>query len=334
MQGTSARIYVIKAAIISLTLGYMCIDLWWLRGPMYNFLHKEKQKVEADAVVFGERITPAQVERHKAEMEALSGRPKPRTTVVMDLVRGSLLRLFTRYNDTLIPHDRAAAEQHVAQLSSRVGSDAAFAQQLISQGYTRQQFTDKLEARQRELAHLDRVLKPLTEVNDAAIETHYQQIKEELTIPANRPVKHIFIASLHRNEADTRQTAERIKSRLEAGEDFARLAAELSEDPRTAPHGGDLGTVYDDGHLPLPELNLFGDAALPADRPVLVRSKWGWHIIQAGPVTPARTPSLPECRETLRTAIISAQRELGTNRYFDISLKESFQEKRIQIHVK
>jgi hypothetical protein len=92
--------------------------------------------------------------------------------------------------------------------------------------------------------------------------------------------------------------------------------------------------VYDDALLPLPELPLFGDAALPAGTPTLARSKWGWHIILAGPVTPAYTPSLEECRESIRTAIISAQRELGVNAFFDTLIKEGFQQKRIKIHVK
>ena len=92
--------------------------------------------------------------------------------------------------------------------------------------------------------------------------------------------------------------------------------------------------MYDDAHLPLPELNLFGDNALPAGTPTLAKSKWGWHVILAGPITPAYTPSLDDCRETLRTAIISAQRELGVNTFFDTLIKEAHRKQHIKIHVK
>lgn len=332
MKWNSAKVYVIKSAIIGTALVYMVLDLWVLRGPMYGFLHKDKQAAEAAVVVYGERVSHAQLARHKAEQELISGRQKTSTSMAMDMVRSSLLRMRTRYNDNQLKHDRAGAERQVAALATRAGSEAEFEQQLASQGYTRRQFTDKLEARLMQLALLDRNLEPHTQVNDEAIEAHYKQVKDEMTIPANRPVKHIFIASL--NRPDARQVAEQTMARLAAGEDFGKLAAEVSDDAASAPRGGDLGTVYDDALLPLPELHLFGDAAIPADTPTLAESKWGWHIIQAGAITPARTPSLEECRETLRTAIISAQRELGVNTFFDTLIKEAHRKQHIKIHVK
>lgn len=334
MKWTSARIYVVKSAIIGATLAYMVLDLWVLNGPLYGFLHKDKQAASAAAVVYGERISHGQLARHKAEQEAISGRAKAPIAMMMDLVRSSLLRMRTRYNDNQLPHDRAAAEQAVAELATRAGSDAVFEQQLASQGYTRRQFTDKVEARQMEFSLLNRNLEPHAQVDNAAIMAHYKQIRDELTIPASRPVKHIFISTLNRSSDDARRCAELALERLNAGEGFSSLAAEVSEDSATASRGGDLGVVYDNELLPLPELNLFGDNALPAGAPALVQSKWGWHVIQPGPITPAYTPSLDECRETIRTAIISAQREIGVNMFFDTLIKEGFKQKRIQIHVK
>ena len=313
----------------------MCLDLWLLHGPMYGFLHKDKvADAEAAVVVYGERISHSQLNRHKAEQELISGRKKTDTAMAMDMVRSSLLRMRTRYNDNQLAHDRAAAEREVQALESRAGSKERFEQQLASQGYTRQQFTDKVEARLMQLALLDRNLAPHTQVDDTAIQNHYNQIKDELTIPANRQVKHIFITSLNRGDDAARSVAEQIISRLNSGEEFAKLAASESDDSRSAAKGGDLGTIYDAPQLPLPELNLFGDAAIPADTLTLAKSKWGWHIILAGPINQPHTPTLEECRETLRTAIISAQRELGVSTFFDTLIKEAHRKQHIQIHVK
>ncbi len=331
---TSAKIYVFKAAIIGSALLYMIVDLWVLNGPLYGFLHKDKQAAAAAVVVYGERISHAQLARHKAEQEAIAGREKTVISMAMDMVRSSLLRMRTRYNDNQLKHDRAAAEREVAALATRAGSDAEFERQLASQGYTRRQFTDKVEARQMELALLDRNVAALSQVDNAAIMAHYKLLKDELTIPASRPVKHIFIAGLNRSNDDARRTAELVLSRLDAGEGFADLAIETSEDTNTASRGGNLGTVYDDALFPLPELRLFGDDAIPAGTPTLAQSKWGWHVIVAGPITPAYTPSLDECRDTLRTAIISAQRELGVNGFFDTLLKEAHRKQHIRINVK
>jgi peptidyl-prolyl cis-trans isomerase SurA len=47
------------------------------------------------------------------------------------------------------------------------------------------------------------------------------------------------------SEADARKKIEAAHSRLESGEDFATVAASFSEDPDTAPNGGDAGFDYE-----------------------------------------------------------------------------------------
>ena len=51
-------------------------------------------------------------------------------------------------------------------------------------------------------------------------------------------------AAIDKADADAKKQAEEIKSRLEAGEDFAALAKEASADEKTAADGGELGWVY------------------------------------------------------------------------------------------
>jgi peptidyl-prolyl cis-trans isomerase C len=67
--------------------------------------------------------------------------------------------------------------------------------------------------------------------------------------------------------------------RLKAGEDFAKLAQENSEDPGSQPRGGDLGWMAR-GQTPPP----FEQAAFalkkPNDISPVVESPFGYHIIQ------------------------------------------------------
>lgn len=51
-------------------------------------------------------------------------------------------------------------------------------------------------------------------------------------------------AAIDKADADAKKQAEEIKSRLDAGEDFAALAKEVSADEKTAADGGELGWVY------------------------------------------------------------------------------------------
>lgn len=340
MKISSFKLFAIKVALFSTVLGYMAADLWLIHGPMYHFLHSGEApgKESVVAEVYGEPITWAQLQRYTAEQDALAGRDKPedarRATMVMGMVREALLRLRARYNDTHLPPFEKEAAEEAARLFSRARSEQELTTNLASQGYTKREFQEKLQARMRSQALLERAVAPASEVNQAAVAVHYQQLKDELSIPASRPVRHIFLSTLKRDADAIRQAAELLVRRLNAGEDFATLARESSEDDRTSQTGGNLGVLYDDGTLPLPELKLFGEGAVSAGTPTLVQSRWGWHIILAGPITPAYTPSLDECRESLRTAIMSAQRELGVNAYFKSAVKEGFKQQRIKIHVK
>ena len=218
------------------------------------------------------------------------------------------------------------------RLALRAQSDEQFDAWLASQGLTRQLFTQQMEAAMKATAQLERAVRPLCEVTDEDVAKHYEQLKDTLCAPAHRPVKHIFISALGQEPADVLARARAVMKRLEEGADFAELARKQSEDGRTADDGGDLGEVYDDEHLALPELPLFGENALPAGRPALAQSRWGWHILLPGEITPARRLTLDEVRESLRTAIQSAQYELTIRAWFDEAIREAFSKKHLHIH--
>jgi peptidyl-prolyl cis-trans isomerase SurA len=46
-------------------------------------------------------------------------------------------------------------------------------------------------------------------------------------------------------EDDARKKIQALKNRIDAGEDFGMLASQFSENPNTAPNGGDMGFVYE-----------------------------------------------------------------------------------------
>lgn len=319
---------------------YLVVDLFVWHGPLWRVVHgKDKSLPPANAVasVYGETITHAQLARHTAEQDKLAGRkkkePARRASRLLELVRATGIRIRARYNDLNLPDFSKEAEQEAARLASRAENDEAFAARLASQGYTRKSFTDKLQARMKAQAQLERAIAPYCEVSDDAVAAHYEQIKGELGIPESRRVYHIFLATLHRNKYEVKEKALVLLSRLKEGESFAALAAEASEDARTAGRGGDLGVIYNDGTCPLPDLPLFGDKAMPSGTPALTQSDWGWHILLAEDIAPARTASLDECRESLRSAIASAQRELAVQSYFKSAIHDARQLNRIQIHV-
>jgi parvulin-like peptidyl-prolyl isomerase len=80
--------------------------------------------------------------------------------------------------------------------------------------------------------------------------------------------KHILV--------EDEETAEEVVEKLEAGEDFAELAAEYSQDPGSAETGGSYGWVARGSFVPEYE-----EAAFSAElnEPVIVQSQFGYHVI-------------------------------------------------------
>jgi peptidyl-prolyl cis-trans isomerase SurA len=72
------------------------------------------------------------------------------------------------------------------------------------------------------------------------IEPQYHLAQILVTPNPNTPVRNLKNDKA-RSEADARKKMQMILNRLESGEDFATLAMNYSEDPETAPNGGDLG---------------------------------------------------------------------------------------------
>lgn len=107
-------------------------------------------------------------------------------------------------------------------------------------------------------------------------------------------------------EAAARRKVEEAKARVQKGEDFARVAAALSEDENTKDRGGELGFVseglFDEA---------FASAALALEAGQLsdpVRSASGWHLVQAEEVVPAKLVTLEAARPTIARELLLKDR--------------------------
>ena len=92
-------------------------------------------------------------------------------------------------------------------------------------------------------------------------------------------VRHILLApTAIRSDEQTRVAMEDVRSRIVAGEDFAELAREYSEDPGTRLAGGDLGWTTPDDLDPAFQrmMNLTGVDELSEP----FQSSFGWHILE------------------------------------------------------
>lgn len=92
-------------------------------------------------------------------------------------------------------------------------------------------------------------------------------------------VRHILVQpSEIRTEAETEALIKSLHDRIEAGEDFAKLAEEYSEDPGSALNGGELGWTSGDEFVE--EFRAALAATPTGELSPPFRSQYGWHVLQ------------------------------------------------------
>jgi len=129
---------------------------------------------------------------------------------------------------------------------------------------------------------------------------------------------HILVAVPQNADAATkakaRAKAEGLLKRIKAGEDFAALAKENSEDPGSAIQGGDLGPPFPRGQMVGP----FNDVAFklaPGMVSDVVETQFGFHIIKVTEKHEARAVPLDEVRPQLTQFIENQNRQRETQAF-------------------
>lgn len=342
---SSFKIFTLKLALYTGGLVYIALDFFALQGPLWHMLHKAKDARQVNDTpvvldVYGDKYTQGQLDRRAAELATLRGETPAdahKQAASADIIRNSLLRMRTRYNDTRMPDFLKEAEEETARLAARAFKPEHFEQWLNTQGYSRAEFTNRLAAIMRELYYLESTLAKHYEVTDGEVNSMISQLEYYLVKPTRRHVRHIFFETLHKDPAEVKARAESVLAELNTvteadalQQKFAELAKQHSEDLHSAERGGDLGMISVYPEPALQELKLFGDNAQPANTPVLVESRWGWHILLAGEILEPTPISAEECRESVLTAIISHKKQNAVDAWIKNNIQEAESKNRIK----
>jgi peptidyl-prolyl cis-trans isomerase D len=143
-------------------------------------------------------------------------------------------------------------------------------------------------------------------VSEAEVEKYYTEHASEFDVPPEAHMYHILarVPQTGGSEAEDRaraKVADAIR-RVKAGEDFAKVAREVSEDPGSAPRGGDLGVVHKGELVPAFEQAAF---ALRSGEvtPEPVRTPFGFHAIKVTDVRAGGRRPLKEVAATIRERV-------------------------------
>ncbi|MGC1361219.1 MAG: peptidylprolyl isomerase [Silvibacterium sp.] len=146
-------------------------------------------------------------------------------------------------------------------------------------------------------------------VTDAEVQQYYQRHLKDYQVDEQVKVRHILIAVSSQDpkaDAAAKSKAQSILDQLHHGADFAKLAKENSDDPGSKAQGGELGWIKHG--VTVPEFDQTAFALQPGQTSGLVRTKFGYHIIQTEEKQAAHTRPLDEVKPEI-TATLTRQNE-------------------------
>ncbi|HWK95205.1 MAG TPA: peptidylprolyl isomerase [Pseudolabrys sp.] len=188
-------------------------------------------------------------------------------------------------------------------------------------------FKRKLEfARQKLLMEslLNQVAKDAS--TDAAMRAVYDDAVTK--IPAEEEVKaaHILIRATAGDEKASKAAEDKIKAviaRLNKGEDFAKVAGEVTEDPSGKANGGDLGYFTKDQMVPE-----FANVAFSLEKGKIsapVKTQFGWHVIKTEDKRVKPKPSFEDVKSQVEQFVArKAQAEFVTKLRADAKIVKNY----------
>lgn len=155
------------------------------------------------------------------------------------------------------------------------------------------------------------------QVSDAEVQQYYTQHQKDYQVDDQVKVRHILIkvdsGADSKADAAAKQKAEDILKQLHNGGNFADLAKKNSDDPGSKDQGGELGFIKHG--VTVPEFDKAAFALQPGQTSDLVRTKFGYHIIQTEEKQTAHTRPLDEVKTTIQ-AVLTRQKEAQAQQAF------------------
>lgn len=206
------------------------------------------------------------------------------------------------------PNELRMAEMMQA-LEQQAGGRQALEANLQAFGMTYAQMEEYIRELELSRALIEKQISPTISVTDDDARAFYDENPQLFEVEEQVRARHIIfnctLTDSPEKVASARAKAEDARRRALAGEDFAELARELSEEPETAPRGGDLGWFTRGQTAPQ-----FANAAFalqPGGIAPVVRTEYGFHVITVDDRRPAGTVSYDEVKDRVRGLLIQQQ---------------------------
>jgi peptidyl-prolyl cis-trans isomerase SurA len=219
----------------------------------------------------------------------------------------------------------------VAQFKSPY-SPEQFAEKLKEQGMTEDDLRVEVRTNLTIEKLLNRDIRARVSVRDADIDAYYQKNKTSFDVPETE--YHLAqievtagsdkdVHNLKNDDAKNPQMAERkiqaLYAQLRAGQDFATVAQNYSEDPNTALSGGDMGFYPESSLASNPALENVVKSLKVGQISGIINAKGGYHIIKLLGIEKAGQLSLadPKVQSRIRNTLMNEKEQLLKSAYIE-----------------
>jgi len=168
------------------------------------------------------------------------------------------------------------------------------------------------------------------EVSEEDMKAYYESHKDEFNMPEMVRARHILIktdpSASDNDNKKAREKAEDILKKIKAGEDFAKLAADLSDDPGSKTKGGDLG-FFPKGIM----VKSFEDVAFslkPGEVSGIVETQFGYHIIKVEEKKEAGMEPFDTAKEKIKQKLLPEPTKIKIKEFIEKAMKDA----NIEIH--
>ncbi|MDD5199807.1 MAG: peptidylprolyl isomerase [Terrimicrobiaceae bacterium] len=259
------------------------------------------------AVVDGEKISKAQLQDAFDNAVKASGMDASKLTedqqlagyhkLLDDLIIEKLLK--AKSADFKVSDEEADAE--FAKVKKNFPDEAAFKKQLDQAGQTEEKLKGLIKDGLQQRKWIDSQTAGQVEVSDADAEKFYKENIKEFAQPDQVRASHIlFMVPQGAPDAEVKKkeaAANAAYERAEKGEDFAKLAKELTEEPNGKERAGDLDFFSKEQMVPEFAAAAFsmkiGDISKP------VKTQFGYHVIKVTDKKAASTAPFEQVKPQL-----------------------------------
>jgi peptidyl-prolyl cis-trans isomerase C len=207
----------------------------------------------------------------------------------------------------------------IDELSEPFDDPDEFERRLQKEGFTPESYREHVGRMIAAKKYLDEVRLGVGEVGDEELEKYYRDNEYRLTFPEQVRVRHILLTWKPMGTTDDkgaiRKQMQPILERARAGEDFAALAREFSDDYATKKIGGDTG-LFQRGQM-VPAFEEVAFALKPGEISDPVETPFGVHILKLEEHRKSYLVPLDEIREKLRDHIREERMEAAVRREID-----------------